>query len=312
MLAKTQKKTKHCYLAGIVTGSPEKAEKWKKQYNIPDKNIYNYQNFDQIANNPDIDVVYVVLPPILHKEFTIRAANAGKHVFCEKPMALNVSECEQMIKACKTNKRSLSIGYRCQHDPNTQAFMKIARDKSLGKVKLVSCAAGYVESRAGNWKVKRAMGGGAMYDMGVYALQGARLAVGEEPISVSAQTIVNRTEIFKDVDETTNFQLHFPSGAIASCTGSHGINTNFLKANYEKGSLFMETFSSYAGNKGYSTLGEINYPVDHIQALQMDNDALAILNNQTPLVPGEEGMRDIRIVQAIQQASKNGQTVRLN
>jgi glucose-fructose oxidoreductase len=312
LLAPALQKTKHCYLAGIVTGSPEKAERWKKQYNIPDKNIYNYQNFDQIANNPDIDIIYVVLPPTLHKEFTIRAANAGKHVFCEKPMALNVIECEEMIKACKKNKRNLSIGYRCQHDPNTQAFMKIARDKSLGNIKLISCAAGYVESRAGNWKVKKSMGGGAMYDMGVYALQGARLAIGEEPISVSAQTITNRTEIFKDVDETTNFQLHFPSGGIASCTGSHGINTNFLKVHYEKGSLFMESFSSYSGNKGYSTLGEINYPVDHIQALQMDNDALSILNKQNPLVPGEEGMRDIRIVQAIQQASKNGSTVRLN
>lgn len=312
LLAPALQKTKHCYLAGIVTGSSDKAETWKKKYNIPDKNIYNYQNFDTIANNPDIDVVYIVLPPSLHKEYTIRAAKAGKHVFCEKPMALNVQECEEMIKACKSNKQSLSIGYRCQHDPNTQEYMRIAKQQTLGKVQLISCAAGYKESRAGNWKVKRAMGGGAMYDMGVYALQGARLAAGEEPVSLTAQHVVNRPEIFKDADEITHFQLHFASGAVANCTGSHGINTNFLKVNYDKGSLHMDNFSAYSSNKGQSTLGEINFPVDNQQAKQMDEDAVAIMQNKPQLVPGEEGMRDIRIVEAIYQAAKTGKTVKLS
>jgi glucose-fructose oxidoreductase len=311
LLAPALQKTKNCYLAGIVTGSPEKAETWKTKYNIPDKNIYNYKNFDQIANNTDIDVVYVVLPPSMHKEYTLRAAKAGKHVFCEKPMALNVQECEEMIKGCNANKRSLSIGYRCQHDPNTQEFMRIAKQQALGKVQLISCAAGYKESRAGNWKVQRAMGGGAMYDMGVYALQGARLAAGEEPVSLTAQHVINRPEIFKDADEITHFQLHFPSGAVANCTGSHGINTNFLKVNYDKGSLHMDNFSAYTNNKGQSTLGEINFPVDNQQAKQMDEDALAIMQNKPQLVPGEEGMRDIRIVEAIYQAAKTGKTVKL-
>src|SRR5882762_10465180 len=120
LLAPALQQTKHCYLAGIVTGTPAKAEAWKKKYNIPDKNIYNYQQFDSIANNPDIDVVYVVLPPSMHKEYTIRAANAGKQVWCEKPMAMTEKECQEMIDACRKNKRSLAIGYRLQHEPNTQ------------------------------------------------------------------------------------------------------------------------------------------------------------------------------------------------
>jgi glucose-fructose oxidoreductase len=311
LLAPALQKTKNCYLAGIVTGTPEKAETWKKKYNIPDKNIYNYKNFDSIANNPDIDVIYIVLPPSMHKEYTIRAAKAGKHVFCEKPMALNIKECEEMIKACQDNKRSLSIGYRCQHDPNTQEFMRLAKEKPLGNVQLISCAAGYKESRAGNWKVKKAMGGGAMYDMGVYALQGARLAAGSEPLSVTAQHVINRPEIFSDADEITHFQLQFPGGTVANCTGSHGINTNFLKVNYDKGSLHMDSFSSYSGNKGYSTLGEINFPIDNQQAKQMDADALAIMQNKAMLVPGEEGLRDIRIVEAIYKAAKTGTTVKI-
>ncbi|MBE9462316.1 Gfo/Idh/MocA family protein [Dyadobacter subterraneus] len=311
LLAPALQKTKNCYLAGIVTGTPDKAETWKKKYNIPDKNIYNYKNFDSIANNPDIDVVYIVLPPSMHKEFVIRAAKAGKHVFCEKPMALNVQECEEMIKVCKDNKRSLSIGYRCQHDPNTQEYMRIAKEKALGNVQLISCAAGYKESRADNWKVKKSMGGGAMYDMGVYALQGARLAAGAEPISVTAEIVINRPEIFKDADEITHFQLQFPGGTVANCTGSHGISTNFLKVNYDKGTLYMDSFSAYTGNKGYSTLGEINFPVDNQQAKQMDEDALAIMQSKPVLVPGEEGMRDIRIVQAIYQAAQTGKSVKI-
>src|ERR1700712_3090675 len=189
LLAPALQQTKNCYLAGIVTGTPAKAEAWKKKYNIPDKNIYNYQTFDQIANNQDIDVVYVVLPPSMHKEYVVRAANAGKHVWCEKPMAVTAGECQEMIDACRKNKRSLAIGYRLHHEPNTQEYTRIVNQRLLGKVVKLGCAAGYYESRTNHWKQKKEMGGGVMYDMGVYAIQGARLGTGAEPVSiVSAKT----------------------------------------------------------------------------------------------------------------------------
>ncbi len=135
LLAPALQQTKNCRLAGIVTGTPSKAETWKQKYSIPDKNIYNYQNFDQIANNPDIDVVYVVLPPSMHMEYTVRAANAGKHVWCEKPMALTEKECAAMIDACRKNKRSLAIGYRLHHEPNTQEYRRIIKQKTIGECK---------------------------------------------------------------------------------------------------------------------------------------------------------------------------------
>ncbi|HTL10708.1 MAG TPA: Gfo/Idh/MocA family oxidoreductase, partial [Chitinophagaceae bacterium] len=141
LLAPALQQTKNCYLAGIVTGTPAKATAWKEKYKIPDKNIYNYQNFDSIANNPDIDVVYVVLPPSMHREYVIRAANAGKEVWCEKPMAITEQECREMIDACRKNKKSLAIGYRLQHEPNTQAYRAIIAKKQLGKVQQVNCAA---------------------------------------------------------------------------------------------------------------------------------------------------------------------------
>ena len=179
LLAPALQLTNNCELRGIVTGSPEKIPIWQEKYGIKDKNVYNYKNFDTIANNPDIDVVYVVLPPSMHAEYTIRAAKAGKHVWCEKPMAPSVADCEAMIKACKDNKVKLAIGYRCQHDPNIQAYMKVGKERPFGKVRMVTSAAGYFDGRTNHWKQNKKLGGGAMGDMGVYALQGARLATGK-------------------------------------------------------------------------------------------------------------------------------------
>jgi glucose-fructose oxidoreductase len=311
LIAPALQLTKNCYLAGIVTGTPEKAEKWKQKYNIPDKNIYNYQNFDSIANNPDIDIVYVVLPPSMHKEYTIRAAKAGKHVFCEKPMAPSVNDCMAMIKVCKDNKVNLAIGYRCQHDPNTQEFMRIGKEKIYGKPKMITCGAGYVDGRTNHWKQNKALGGGCMGDMGVYALQGARLATGEEPIAVTAQSSTTRPEIYKEVEETMMFQLQFPSGALAACHTSFGIQMNYLQVNYEKGWLKMEPFSAYLGNKGSHTNGIIDFPLNNQQAKQIDEDCLAIMNSTPLIAPGEEGLRDIKVVEAIYQAAKNGGTIKI-
>lgn len=312
LLAPALQMTEKCYLAGIVTGSPAKAETWKKKYNIPDKNIYNYQNFDQIANNPDIDVVYVVLPPSMHLEYTVRAAKAGKHVFCEKPMAMNVAECEAMIKSCNDNKVNLAIGYRCQHDPNVQAYMKVGKEKPFGKIKMINSAAGYFDGRTTHWKQSKALGGGCMGDMGVYALQGARLATGEEPISVTAQASTTRPEIYKEVEETMMFQLQFPSGALANCMTSFGINMNYLQVNYERGWVKIEPQSAYNGINGSMSNGTIiNFPIKNQQAKQLDEDCLALMNKTQLIAPGEEGLRDIRVVEAIRKAASTGQQVKI-
>lgn len=312
VLAPALELTEKCYLAGIVTGTPEKAQTWKAKYNIPDKNIYDYKNFDTIANNPDIDIVYVVLPPSMHREYVVRAAKAGKHVFCEKPMAPSVADCIAMINACKSNKVKLAIGYRCQHDPNIQAVKQAAAEKKFGKIKMVTSAAGYIDGRSGHWKQSKAMGGGVMGDMGVYALQGARLATGEEPVSVIAQASTTRPEIYKEVEETMMFMLEFPSGARASCMTSFGINMNYLQVTYEKGWLKMEPQSSYNGNKGSMSDGTIiNIPIKNQQAKQMDEDCMAILTNTDLIAPGEEGLRDTRVVEAIYKSVASGKSVKI-
>ncbi|MDO6435332.1 Gfo/Idh/MocA family oxidoreductase [Flavitalea sp. BT771] len=315
LLAPALQQTKHCYLAGIVTGTPAKAEAWKKKYNIPDKNIYNYQNFDSIANNSDIDVIYVVLPPSMHKEYVIKAANAGKEVWCEKPMALTEAECSAMINACRSNKKSLALGYRLHHEPNTQEWRRIVKERQLGKIIKVNCAAGYYETRTNHWKQKKEMGGGVLYDMGVYAIQGARLGTGMEPVAiVSAQTSTTRPEIYKNgLDETTIATLEFPGGVTAEIKTSFGENINFLNIACEKGDIKMQPYSAYNGQNGSSPLGTINHPYDipFQQATQMDDDALSIMQKKPMLVPGEEGLRDIRVVEAIYRSAATKQRVRL-
>lgn len=309
LLAPALQLTQNCYLAGIVTGSPEKAERWKKQHKLADKNIYNYDNFDKIADNPDIDVVYVVLPPVLHREFTVRAANAGKHVWCEKPMAMTAAECEAMIKACSDNKVKLAIGYRMQHEPNTQEIIGYGRNKTFGKVKLISVAAGYFDGRTDHWKQKRAMGGGAMFDMGVYSLNAARYVAGEEPVAVLAQEKTTRPEIYNQADETTLFQLEFPSGALANCATSLGMNMNYLNVTAEQGWYKLDPFQSYSGIQGASSKGTLNLKIPNQQARQMDDDARSILHNTSMLVPGEEGLHDIKVVEAIHLSATEGRRI---
>lgn len=315
LLAPALQLTKHCYLAGIVTGSSDKAEAWKRKYNIPDKNIYNYSNFDTIAANSDIDVVYVVLPPSMHHEYVVRAAAAGKHVWCEKPMAITEKECREMIEACNKAKKSLAIGYRLQHDPTTQAYRRIVKEQQLGKVKGINCAAGYREGRTDHWKQKKELGGGALYDMGVYAIQGARFGAGAEPVAVvRAKTSTTRPEIYKNgLDETTEATLEFPGGVIADIKTSFGENINHLHVAFDKGALRVEPYQQYAGVRAKSPLGEIynDYQVPMQQAMQMDDDAQSIIQGKPMLVPGEEGLRDIRIVEAIYKSATTGQKVTL-
>lgn len=312
ILAPALQLTDHCHLIGIVTGTPAKAEKWQQQYKIPDKNIYNYDNFDSLANNPAIDVVYIVLPPSMHAEYSIRAADAGKQVWCEKPMAMTAGECQRMIDAANRNKVQLTVGYRMHHEPNTQKIMRFAKDLPYGKLQDLTAAAGYRESRTTHWKQKKAMGGGAMYDMGVYPLNAARYSAGMEPVAVTARASVTRPEIYHEVEETMEFDLEFPGGATAKCETSFAKGMNDLHVNFKNGWYKLSPFQAYSGIDGVTSDGiKLNERIPNQQAKQMDDDALAIRKKTKPLVPGEEGLKDIRIVEAIYRSVKEKKRIAL-
>ncbi len=312
LLAPALQLTKNCYLAGIVTGTPSKAQRWMRDYGIKEANVYNYQNFDRLADNKDIDVVYVVLPPSMHSEYSIRAAKAGKHVWCEKPMAMTVAECQSMIAACSQNKVKLSIGYRMQHEPNTQEIIRFRKESVYGKVLKVSASAGYFDGRTNHWKQQKKMGGGSTYDMGVYPLNAARYSTGLEPTAVTAKKSTTRPEIYHEVEETMQFDLEFPGGATASCETSFGKGMNDLRVECTKGWYSLSPFQSYGGIRGETSDGKrLTASIPNQQAKQMDEDAMAVIQNKPVMVPGEEGLKDIRVVEAIHRSAHSNQRVSL-
>ena len=308
--------TGHCHLAGIVTGSPEKIPVWQEKYGIADTNVYSYDDFDRIADNPGIQAVYIVTPNDLHKPLTLRAANAGKHVWCEKPMAMDAAEGQAMVDACRANKVQLTIGYRLQHEPNTRRLMAMAREQPFGRILGLQANAGFnafddVDPAHKPWRLLPQHGGGAMYDMGVYSLNAARYTSGKEPVAVSARQEIRRPHLFQGVDETMRFTLEFADGSVAECATSFGENMNLLRADCERGWYELSPFQTYDGLKGRTSDGQaFADAVRHQQANQMDGDALAIINGTAPLVPGEDGVRDMRVVDAIYASARdNGRRI---
>jgi len=307
LLAVGLQQTTDCYLAGIVTGTPAKATEWKEKFSIPEGNIYNYDNFDKIKDNPAIDIVYVVLPNSMHKEFTIRAAQAGKHVICEKPMALNAAEGREMIAACKKAGVKLAIGYRLHSEPHTQEIQRLAREKDFGEVKLVEAADGFRIGDPTQWRLKKALaGGGAMYDVGVYCINGARYATGLEPIAVTAQEFKTDPIKFKEVDETITWQMEFPNGAVATCVTTYASSTERLFVSYEKGWAELRPAFGYGPIKGKTSKGDMPLPHTNHQALHMDDFSRCVKENRESKVGGEEGLKDLLVVDAIYRSIASG------
>ena len=313
LLAPALELTKHCKLTGIVTGSPGKVGEWQQKYGIPDANVYDYENMHRMADNPDIDVVYVVTPTHRHAPLSIKGAEAGKHVWCEKPMAMDAAEAEAMIRASEANRVRLAIGYRMQHEPNTRRFMAMATERPYGRILRVEAEAGYNGYRDGPtdvWRLDAERGGGAMYDMGVYALNAARYCTAMEPLTVSAVQSNTRPEIFNEVDETMRFKLEFPEGIVADCATSFGENMNRLRVEGADGWYRMAPMQSYDGNQGEASDGTVFTPQlgkrPRMQAEQMDQDALAIISGSPIRAPGEEGLRDMRVIDAIFASARDG------
>jgi len=310
-LAPALQETEHCYLAGIVTGTPSKIPVWKEKYNIQDKNIYNYENYDSIKDNPDIDIIYVVLPNSMHAEYTIRGAQAGKHMICEKPMALSVADCDKMIAACKKAGKFLSIGYRLHYDPYHHEMIRLAKDKVYGDIKKISSGFSFVAQK-GIWRLdKKLAGGGPLMDLGIYCFQGVQYVTGMEPVSVTAQTFpISDKEKFIDVEETLAWQMEMPNGVIAECRTSYSENANFLRAETDIGWFELKPAFNYGGLKGATSDGKtIEYPKLSQQARQMDGIAQSIKKNQPSIVPGEMGRRDVKIIEAIYEAMNSGKRV---
>jgi predicted dehydrogenase len=303
-------------LVGVVSGTPAKIPVWQSKYGIPDKNCYNYENFDAMRNNPDIDAVYITTPNALHKDEAIRVAGAGKHVICEKPMALNAKEGQEMVDACKKANVKLLVGYRMHFEAKTLEIIRMRKEGEFGKVLFFQGLTGFRIGNPGQWRLtKHLAGGGALMDIGIYSVNGARYMVGEEPVWVTAQETKTDPVKFKEgVDETILFQLGFPSGAIASCLSTYSMsNLDRFFLNGEKGFGELHPATGYGPIKGRTNKGELTQPHITHQTVQMEEMAGIILEGKQPQVPvdGEEGLKDLKIIDAIYEAVKTGRKVEL-
>ena len=306
---------KNATCTALVSGHPDKAKDLAGKYNVPEKNIYNYENFDSIKDNPDVDVVYIVLPNSMHAEYTIRAARAGKHVLCEKPMANTVEECQRMIAACKATKRKLMIGYRLHYEPINLRAMQICREKTYGPVKTIEADFGF-NIGPSQWRLdKKLAGGGPLPDVGVYCINACRYLAGEEPVQVSATMYQPKDDPrFKEVEESMAWWMRFPGGVVAHCGTSYGANPgNRYRFSTREAQVTVDPAFSYGGlhievlarGKPEPT----DFPNINQFAAEMEHMADCVRNDKTPTSPGEEGLADVKIIRKLYESAESGKTL---
>ena len=301
----------------LVSGHPEKAKTVAAAYGIDPKAIYNYETYDQLAANPAVDVIYVVLPNSMHAEYTVRGVKAGKHVLCEKPMATSPAECKQMIDATAAAKKLLMIAYRLHYEPYNRAAIDICRvTKQLGKLKSITASNGQV-TKAPNIRLSRALGGGPLQDVGIYCLNTARYLTGEEPHTVQATAHQPKDDPrFREVPESVFFTLRFPGGVVANCDCSFGTaESRRYRVQGDAGLLDLDHAFGYRGQRMTLTKAgqgsELKFrEVDHFAA-EMDHFSQCVLTGQPPRTPGEEGLRDMTVIAAINEAIRTGGAVKV-
>ena len=300
--------TKFCRLAGVVTGSPAKGRAWAKDFGFPEKNIYGYDTMARLADNPDIDIVYVVTPNALHAEHCIAAAKAGKQVISEKPFTTTVAEAEAVLAVFREKKTRHSIGYRLHFDPYHEELRRLAREKDFGEFTKVTGGFSFVMPQK-VWRAdKKLAGGGPVMDLGIYFIQGACMAAnGVAPVAVTAKTgPITRPDIFTDVEETMNFTLEFANGMIAEGTTSYEGRLQRIRAEAPKGWIELQNAFAYSGIRGATSAKTLSFvPPVNQQALQMDDFAQCILQNKPSRVLGELGLRDMKIIAAIYESAAN-------
>jgi predicted dehydrogenase len=314
--------TAKCKLTALVSGSPDKMKSLGARYGIGEDSLYSYDSFDTISQNENVQVIYIVLPNSMHKEFVMRAAAAKKHVLCEKPMATSTADAEAMIAACADARVKLMIAYRCRYQPHHLEVIKRAQSGAFGPIKLVEAINGQNQGDPEQWRLRKAMaGGGAMPDVGIYCLNAARAVIGEEPIEIEAQIYTTPNDPrFREVEESVNWLMKFPSGAMANLSTSYGIHrASRLAVNMDGGSLVLDNAFPYQGQRLHLIKAEgrvdtdttIDVAVKNHFASEMDHMAECVLSDARPNTPGEEGLQDLKLMEAIYRAAESHTTVKV-
>lgn len=309
-------------VVALVSGSREKMLKVAQQYGVKEQNCYSYEQYDRLKDNPEVKVIYIVLPNGMHAEYTIRGAQAGKHILCEKPMANTAAECQAMIDACRKADRKLMVAYRIQYEPNNRMVRDMIQSKRFGTTKLVESVNVQNSANPQHWRhIKALAGGGALPDIGIYCLNTVRYLLGEEPNEVFAyQYSTPGDPRFREVEEMVSWQMRFPSGVIANCATNYGVHeSRRYRVMAERGWVGLDPAFAYSGLQP-----ELSYAEGKIEhkespkvqeknqfAAEIDHMSECVMQNKTPFTPGEEGLQDHKIMEAIYQSSREGRPVKL-
>lgn len=319
---------KNVYFAGVITGHPEtKGREFAKQYGFPEKNIYTYEQMPRLADNKEIVVVHVVTPNSIHPQNAIAAAQAGKHVISEKPMATRSTDCEAMVEAARKAGVRLGVNYRLHFEPHHMEMIRLSKEKVYGNMKSITGEFSWNRGNAKPWLLDKEMvGGGAAFDTGVYPIQAGCYLTGETPIWASAVPSKTRDVYPAGIEETMSYTLEYPSGAVMQARASYAYNGHLLAVYAEKG-----LYQCVAPPTGGSTFGqsgdgkpnpkEVILPDGSIykrpDTLQLavlhDEFAAALKENRPFACPGEMGVRDIKIVEALYRSvARNGERVKVD
>ena len=308
------KETKFCYLAGLVSSDAEKLKKYQAEFNLPDENLYSYENFDQIKHNKNIDIVYIVLPNSMHMEFCIRAVSAGKHIICDKPMAMDMDECAAIMEAVELAGLRFSIGYRLHFDPFNKEMMRLGQQEKFGSVEKMILKNGMDIGDSSPWRLKKDLaGGGPLMNNGIYCVQAALYITGKFPVAVEASFApVTDKKRFKEVEEGITWTLFFDNGVEAYCESSYTKEQDFMRAEAEYGWFELEPAFAYNGIKGKTSEGEMQFDEINQQAMQMDDFAQCIQTGKETRVPAEMGLRDMEIIEAIYESARTKKRIKLD
>ena len=294
------KKTK---LAALVSGSPDKLKKVAAEYGVKPESCYSYETYEKLKDNAEVDVIYIVLPNALHKEYVVRGAKTGKHILCEKPMATSAAECREMIDACNKANVKLMVAYRIQYEPYNRYVREQLQKKTFGNAKVIEACNSQSNANPEHWRHKIALaGGGALPDVGLYCLNTARFILGEEPTEVFAyQYSTPGNPLFKEVEEMVSWQMKFPGGIFVACTTDYNVHeSRRYRVMCETGWLNLDNAFAYRGQKLMTSRAEgklkrqeeINMEQKNQFAAEMDHFSDCVINNKKPFTPGEEGLQD--------------------
>lgn len=302
-------------LTALVSGDAEKLDILSERYGI--QHCYSYEEYDNCLNSGAIDAVFIALPNHLHCEYALKAAKAGIHILCEKPMAVTEEECEQMIRTAEENKVKLMVAYRLHFDKANMEAVRIVQSGEIGDPRIFNSVFTQQVAEDNVRLMKVEKGGGTVYDLGIYCLNAARYLFQDEPIEVFAMSASNDETRFEKMDEMTSAILRFPQDRLATFTASFGgAKVSIYQVVGTKGDLRMDASYAHQGelHQQITINGETreqSFPAGDQFAAEIFYFSNCVIQDKKPEPSGEEGVADIRVIQAIYESARSGQPVKL-